>query len=133
MATSIYAALSALMLIFLSLRVIEQRRKNRVSVGSGDSPELERAMRCQANFVEYTPLALILLALAEMQGAAVWVIHLLGAAFLAARIVHFIGFHSREAPMMFRVGGMAATFGILLVLAILVVARYVAIAWGAST
>lgn len=50
--------------------VIATRRKSGVSMGDGGEPLLERRMRAQSNAAEYLPIFLILLAIAEMQGAA---------------------------------------------------------------
>jgi len=48
-------------------------------------------MRRHANFAEWVPLALILIALLELNGARALGIHLLGAALVAARLVHAFG------------------------------------------
>jgi len=117
MIAAIYAAALGLALVALSLRVIRLRHGHRISVGHAGNPELERAMRVQANFAEYAPLALIMLALAEFQGLPAWAVHGLGLAFLAARLLHFLGFRSANAPGAARVAGMALTFGTICMLA----------------
>ena len=45
-------------------------------------------MRRHANFVEYVPLALILIGLLEFNGVASNYIHYLGAALLLGRVLH---------------------------------------------
>ncbi len=116
MVTGLYAAIAALMLVFVSARVIGQRRSQKVSVGTGGNPGVERAMRVQGNFTEYVPLTLILLGLAELNGLqGIWV-HALGATMIFARMLHFIGFSSENGPMLGRVVGMLITFGVLVVL-----------------
>ena len=119
MATALYAALCGLGLVFLSIRVIRLRREHHISYGHQGNADLERAMRVQANFVEYTPIALILLMLSEMGGMPIWEVHVFGVAFIVARVSHFIGFRTDEAPMIFRVGGMLLTFGVIALLSIL--------------
>ncbi|MGZ9080482.1 MAG: MAPEG family protein, partial [Burkholderiales bacterium] len=57
--TPLYAALLGLWLLVLSLRVVQQRRAARVSLGDGGNTALQRAIRAQGNFVEYVPLALL--------------------------------------------------------------------------
>ena len=125
MISGFYAGLAALFLIFLSIRVIGLRRSKKVSVGHQGDAEIERAMRVQANFAEYTPLALILLFLIESGGAPGWAVHALGAAFLLSRLMHFSGFRSAEAPGVLRVGGMMGTFTLLAVMAAIVLAQAV--------
>ena len=63
--TAVYAALLTLLFVFLSGRVIAWRRAQRIEIGDGADKELLRRMRVHANFVEYTPFFLVLMALAE--------------------------------------------------------------------
>ena len=69
--TPIYAGLLALLFILLSMRVIGTRRAARVALGDGGIPALLRRQRVHGNFAEYAPLALLLMALAELQGLPV--------------------------------------------------------------
>ena len=55
--TPLYAALAAVILIVLSLRVIGARRSHRVAIGDGADEDLARRIRAHGNFTEYTPLA----------------------------------------------------------------------------
>ena len=71
------------------------------------------ASRAQGNFAEYAPLALILMALAEIQGLAPILLHALGIALLAGRILHAVGLSQTAEDFRFRVTGMALTFGVL--------------------
>lgn len=89
-ATPGYAALLGMIFVILSLRTIRLRlrRRHRVAVGNGDNAELRRAMRVHANFAEYYPLALLLLYLVEHDGAEMPLVHALGCALLAGRLLH---------------------------------------------
>ena len=60
--TLFYGSLLGLFLIVLSARVIRQRQSARVSFGDGNDKRLGRRIRAQANFVEYVPITLILMA-----------------------------------------------------------------------
>lgn len=112
-ATALWAALLAPLCLWLSMRVIGQRRRARIAIGTGGDPALERAMRAQANFTEYVPFALVLMALAEAGGTPGWVIHPLGAALLAGRLAHGWGIAREPEDYRFRVGGMMATFSVI--------------------
>lgn len=112
-ATALWAALLAPLCLWLSMRVIGQRRRARIAIGTGGDPALERAMRAQANFAEYVPFALVLMALAEAGGTPTWVIHPLGAALLAGRLAHGWGIAREPEDYRFRVGGMMATFSVI--------------------
>jgi len=112
-ATALWAALLAPVCLWLSMRVIGQRRRARIAIGTGGDPALERAMRAQANFAEYVPFALVLMALAEAGGTPAWVIHPLGATLLAGRLAHGWGNAREPEDYRFRVGGMMATFSVI--------------------
>lgn len=118
--TPLYAGLAALMLVALSLRVIQGRWRFQVAIGDGGSDELVRRMRAQGNFIEYTPLALLLMLLAELQGYPSWLLHLLGIALLGGRAVH--AWALTAASIRGRVIGMVLTFAVLTVGAVLCIA-----------
>jgi hypothetical protein len=91
--TMFYAGLLALIFLLLGVRVVGLRRSLQVGIGSGGHEALDRAVRTHANFSEYVPLALLLIALVEAGTAApAWLLHLLGLALLAGRLLHgFLG------------------------------------------
>jgi hypothetical protein len=117
MITSIYASLSALLIVRLSLAVIKLRRKNRVSVGDGGNEELQLAIRTHANAVEYIPITLLLLLTLELNGAPSILIHVLGGTLLVGRILHSIGLPEKDFKK--RVLGMQITIYLLIGLAVL--------------
>jgi hypothetical protein len=88
LATMIYAGALGLVLVFLSGRVIGRRREHRVAIGDGGDAELARRVRAHANFIEYVPLALILMLLIEIAGIGAWLVHGLGVSLVAGRLVH---------------------------------------------
>jgi len=110
MVTPLYAALLGLVFIALSVRTLRLRRRHKTSIGMGEVPELQRAMRAHANFAEYVPLTLILLMFLEMYGTYRWIIHALGALLLVGRMVHAYGVSQVQEDYRFRVSGMAMTF-----------------------
>ena len=117
--TAISAAILASLNVMLSLRVISIRRRDGIGVGDGGSEELLRAMRAQANLLEYAPLTLILLACAEINGVHRLIIGLLAVVFIAGRILHPVGFKSAESPGGARVLGMLMTLISMLLLSAL--------------
>lgn len=125
MITPIYAACAGLFLVFLSIRVIKVRRSEKISVGTANHPDLERAARVHANFLEYTPLLLLMLYFAEVGGLPSLFVHLLGATLIGSRFAHFMGFKSPEAPMILRVSGMMVTFTLLACLALILILQSV--------
>jgi len=111
--TALYAALLAFLLLWLSIQVIKERRRSRVSLGAGEDAALLQATRAHGNFAEYVPICLIMLALLEGLGVSVWALHALGAGLLAGRLAHGIGLLHQPHKLLLRQIGMALTFAVL--------------------
>jgi uncharacterized membrane protein YecN with MAPEG domain len=107
--TAFYASLLAFLFVLLSARVIAQRREARVELGAGESRELLRRSRVHANFAEYVPMALLLLAFAESLKVPSIVLHALGAALLVGRVLHAYGLSQTPHIVKWRVTGMVLT------------------------
>ncbi len=116
--TSLYAALLAFLFLALSWYVIMYRRANMISLGDNDDKALRKRMRAQANFVEYTPIGLVLLMLTEAQGAPGFALHLLGLSLLVGRVLHAVGFASTPPKIILRQIGMVLTLLMILLCAI---------------
>lgn len=119
----IYLGLLTLLFLFLSVRVIGARRSERVSIGTGGSKIVERAMRVQANCAEYSVFFMILLVCAELQGTPGWLVHLLGLGFFAGRVAHAYGLSTEAAPSTARIGGMLISLTLLALLALGMIAH----------
>jgi uncharacterized protein len=117
--TALYGALNAILNIVLAERVSRLRGRHKVSLGTGEAPELLVAIRGHANNAEFVPFALLMLLLAELCGGHRVILHVLGGLLLLARIAHPIGL-ARKSPNPFRFMGTAITW-----LAIVVSAGYV--------
>ncbi|MCG7494718.1 MAPEG family protein [Thalassobius sp. Cn5-15] len=113
-ATPLYAGLSALLYLYLSVYVIKHRRQLMKTQGQGNTDALQKAIRVHGNCGEYTPLALILLLLIELQGAPLWAVHLLGIAFVLGRVLHAIGFGRTPQIIPMRQAGMILTLVMLI-------------------
>lgn len=108
--TPIYAAILAGALIFLSMRVGLMRRASKISAGDGGDSELGRRIRVQGNFVEYVPMALIGMLLAELQGASALLVHLIGLLLIVGRGLHATALSQVPQNLQFRFFGMILTF-----------------------
>lgn len=107
--TAIYAGLLIALFIILTLQVFAVRAPTRIMIGTGGNPALERVVRVHANFVEYVPLFLVALAVAELCGAPGWALHAAGAGMVAGRALHAIGVSRDPDIIALRVAGMALT------------------------
>ena len=118
----LYTGLHALLLIALSWNVVRLRQRHQVGIGTGSVAALERAVRVQANFCEYAPLALLLLALIEFSSnVPAWALHVLGVALLVGRIAHAMGLGRSAGASRARVLGTLATWIVLLVAAVVAI------------
>lgn len=121
--TALYAAVLALILVALSVRVIAVRRRLRIAVGDAGDDTLARRIRAHGNFTEYVPIALILMLSAEIAGAPDWMLHALGATLVAGRVIHAWSLSARSIPG--RTIGMTLTFIVLVAGAVMAVAAAV--------
>ena len=118
--TPLYAALLGLLFIALSIRTIGLRRRFRVAIGSGRKALLQRAMRVNANFAEYVPLALLLIYFVELHDGPRLHIHLMGSALIGGRLLHAWGVSQEQENFRYRTAGMALTFSVMLIASILI-------------
>jgi uncharacterized membrane protein YecN with MAPEG domain len=111
--TSLYAAVFGLILVPITLRVGFRRIVTSIFFLDGGDEILLRRIRSHANFLEYVPIALILMALTELAGAPAPYLHALGGTLLAARVIHYLTLNiSPLAPT--RAIGMLGTFAAIL-------------------
>jgi uncharacterized protein len=115
--TLLIAAALAIVNLWLAARIVRLRFRDRVLTGHGDLPLLETRMRAQANFAEYVPIALILMALIEWRTGPNLLLWIIGAALVIGRLVHPLGMDARTVHAL-RGVGIALTWLTTLALAI---------------
>ena len=120
-----YAALCGLLLLALAALVVRARWKYRTGLGVGTEPGMERAVRVHANFVEYVPLALLLLLLAELNGLRDQLLHACGITLLASRSLHAYGLSARSGRSFGRFWGTAGTWIVILTLSVVLLAAVI--------
>lgn len=120
--TPFYAGLLALWFGVLSARVI-MRRQTGTSLGDGGDPRLLRVIRGHANFAEYVPLILLLMALLELTRTSIYVLHALGIVLLISRLLHGYALSFTAHFKFGRIWGATLTFVVLFVAAVLCVLK----------
>ena len=111
-------------MLALALRVIVLRWSTKTGLGDGGDRRLARAIRVHGNAIEYVPLALILMLVAELGGAGAALLHGCGIALVSARIAHALGLARTAGTSAGRMLGTTVTFGVIVVLAVVAIARY---------
>jgi uncharacterized membrane protein YecN with MAPEG domain len=89
--TGLYAGLLALIGFVLAFLVGSKRGKLKISLGDGGNVGMIEANRRHMNWLEYVPIALILMAIIEINGGSSNWLHVLGGTLTAARIIHPFG------------------------------------------
>ena len=120
--TGVYGAILALIFMILSVRVISIRWSKKIAIGSGGNADLERAIRSHANFVEYVPLALILMLFVERPDTEV-AIHISGVTLIIARCTHVYGMVAKDFRS--RAIGVGATCCIVIALSLTLLLRQI--------
>lgn len=89
--TMVSAGIIGLLIVVLGFRISLLRRKLSISMGDGGNAELAGRVRAHGNCVEWAPIGLILLFLAEQQAGAAWYVIVLAVALVGSRLLHPLG------------------------------------------
>lgn len=112
--TLIYAGILGLLLVMLSFNVMQNWMRV-TGEGQQTDREMRRAERILSSFVEYVPMALILLTLIELKGTPPLVLHCLGGTLVVARVMHAYGSNDIPGAGLLRFLGAQLTFLMLTV------------------
>lgn len=123
--TLLYASLLTILAIFLAIKVGMNRVDTNIMTGEGESFMLLQSVRAHGNLIEYAPLALILLALLEMQNLSDSMLHLCGSLFILVRILHAYGVTISRESTPYRLVGALGTWLIMLIMSLVGIYTYV--------
>lgn len=116
--TAVFAAVTAFLMLFLAWRVTTFRRKFKAGMGDGGDHDFEVAIRAHGNLVEYAPIALILMAIGELNGVSAVNVYAVGMLFVVGRLLHAWGFiKSRGGYALSRMIGVLFTWLSILMMA----------------
>ena len=116
--SAFYGGLLALLFFYLSALVIKGRWDHKLGLGDGGNKHFQQLIRAHGNFSEYTPICLILLFVAEVNGSASSLLHAAGILLLFGRFFHAFGLRRHSGASWQRAFGMCATFTVLIGLAV---------------
>jgi len=118
--SAVFAAILGLLLIFLSLLVSRHRLKLKQGMGVSEDIDFQATVRAHANLVEYAPMGLIMLAVAELNGVPGALIYWTGMGFVVGRLLHAFGMiNGRGGPHIARMAGILLTWLAIVVLSLL--------------
>ena len=116
--TSLYGSVLVLIILYLSFKVGAMRGKLDISLGDGGNPQMLEAIRRQGNAIEYVPLAVLLIALLEVNEANSVFLHVLGAVLVLSRILHPMGLKADSMNELARGLGSGGTVLVMVVSAV---------------
>lgn len=125
--TGLYAALGALLIFALALRVMQLRHTHRVGIGTGGQEVLARAIRAHANAVEYLPIALLLLLILDLDQTRAWLLHAFGIALIVGRVLHALGLSGNAGTSFGRFVGTGLTMLAILAMALTLLWKFAAL------
>jgi uncharacterized protein len=123
--TALYAGLLGLVFVLVGLPIGVLRFRTGVSLYDGGNKALAVAIRRHANFFEFVPLALLLIAMLELNGASPMLVHGLGIALLIARIAHPFGLDYDEMRKPLRGLGAITTTIVIIIASVVLIYRTV--------
>ncbi len=91
--TALYAGIMMIFALALSFKAGGFRGKSGISVGLGEPVNMDLAerVRVHQNFLEYVPMAIILMGILETNGGNATFLHVFGVVLIVARIAHAVG------------------------------------------
>lgn len=125
--TAATAALCALLVIGLGLRVSMLRLRHRIALGDGGNPQLLRAIRVHANTVEYVPMFVLLSLCYELYAGANLVLVALDAGFVVGRLSFAWGLSMAQIHPLRRLGAVLSYLTTVLLALLLLAAVVTAI------
>jgi uncharacterized protein len=95
--TTTYGLLLLPIWLALWIGVASKRSELKASIGDAGSAELLQRIRRHGNFIEFVPFVLVLMILAELQGAGSLWLHAAGVLLVIGRIAHPFGLKIENA------------------------------------
>jgi uncharacterized membrane protein YecN with MAPEG domain len=118
--TGVFAAVIGILLLVLSAVVVKYRIKYGKDIGTTEDLDFKAAVRAHGNLMEYAPLTLLMLGIAELNGVSSGFIYWVGMAFVLGRILHAWGmFQGQGGPHKARMVGILLTWATILITAVL--------------
>jgi uncharacterized protein len=103
--TALYALPLAVIFLALWINVTSTRSKLSQSIGDGGNVDLHERIRKHGNFVEWVPMVMLLMLLAEARGTGAMWLHAAGALLTLGRALHPFGLKANNPLHPLRIAG----------------------------
>jgi uncharacterized membrane protein YecN with MAPEG domain len=123
--TTLYAAVLALWVVVLLLRVVLLRWRSRAGEGDGGNRDLAKAIRVHANSIETLPIALLLMFGYELGGGSSDWLHACGILLVVGRLAHARGLSRTFGVSAGRIAGTTTVLVVIISLAALILAAHI--------
>jgi len=122
--TALTAGILGIMSLVLAFLAGSMRAKTGISIGDGGNQEMLLAGRRHANFAEFVPMALILLAVLELAHVSSTALYVLGGGLVLCRVAHAVGIKADTMTGPLRAIGAGGTTLITLVMSVWAIATF---------
>lgn len=89
--TTMTVGILGVLAVLLSINVIRHRGRSQISLDPTPDPGLHVAVRIFGNFTEYVPIALIVLAVAEINKTGTTILWVISGLIVVGRLIHIFG------------------------------------------
>ncbi len=123
--TTLYALPLAVIFLALWFQVTSYRAASKVSIGDAGDVNLHERIRRHGNFIEWVPMGLILMALAEAGTSNSFALHTAGGLIVLGRALHPFGLKAARGTHPLRIAGnscnILSTVILIVLLALIVI------------
>ncbi len=122
--TPIYAVLLAALMLVLWINVAKTRAAKGISIGDAGDVALHEKIRRHGNFIEWVPIVLLMMLMAELRGVGgVW-LHSAGVLLVVSRALHPLGLKADAPKHPLRIAGNTGSLFALVICAAGIVYSY---------
>ena len=119
--TSLYAVPMGGLMFILWLNVTKTRANQGVSIGDNNDPALLEKIRRHGNFIEWVPMVLLMMSIAELRGGNGMGLHAAGILLVVSRFAHPFGLKYDNPAHVLRIVGNSGSLLALVISVVLIV------------
>ncbi len=123
--TSLYAVPMGALMFILWLSVSKTRAATGMSIGHNNDVVLHEKIRRHGNFIEWVPMVLLMMSIAELRGGNGLALHVAGGFLVVSRIAHPFGLkHDKPAHVLRIIGNSGSLLALVIALGLIVISHF---------